>query len=429
MVGLLVQRIGFAALGGHITTQNLTFKTIIEELGRGYEFLGLEDGFKAFISGNMHALAPESFTDGFGRVTTGFYSGASRYSLTDPKTGEPLPDRIQKATDFIRTAKLNYVIGSGGDDHGRQLKVLSDALKKEGIECKVLVANKTMDGDIGGKDGETIDGFVAPFTDTSNGYVAAVSLISNSILQAYADAWTNNVPVIVTHFGEKSNFVAYGAGWYGHADLVFPGELLKEHPGWPLELIADRIKAAQSENLRRYGRKVAIVDVPEGSKVQGIEHISKQLVDAHGHRKMHPELLAIALKESLKLGFSMDVHTLTFTYEARTFTQPDFPYSLNPDFEIARESGRVLAEAIKRDDQDLETTIRISDGKVTVGLAPIHLVTQKRLTTYSQFPWFDPYAFKVRPEFGRYYDPLFGPRVERERFFPRKPQVVNVYSQ
>ncbi|MBI4452487.1 hypothetical protein HY637_03595 [Candidatus Woesearchaeota archaeon] len=51
------------------------------------------------------------------------------------------------------------------------------------------------------------------------------------------------------------------------------------------------------------------------------------------------------------------------------------------------------------------------------------------MTKHSQYPWFDPDTFTIRPEFGRYYDTLMGmSRVERERFLPRKPQVVNVYS-
>ena len=420
---------GFVALGGYITTQNLTFKIIMEDLGtEEYEFLGFEDGFNAFHSGNTHALTIDSFVNGDGRIMTGFTSGASRYSLRDKKTKEPIEARVLSAVNFIRAAKLDYIVGSGGDEHGAELNLLSDVLRASGIECKVLVANKTMDGDIGGEDGKIMEGLVAPFTDTSNGYEAATALISNSMLMAGPDAWTSNGPLIVTHFSEKSNFVAYGAGYYGHADLVFPGELSADHPGWSIRTIEDRIRAAQAENLRRYGRKIAVAVFPEGTKVEGIHHVSDRIEEAHGKRKIYPELLAVGLKEALSER-KLDVHTMTFTYELRTFTQPDFPYSLESDYRLARESGHKLADAIRRGESGMETTIKIRDGKVEVGLAPIHLVTLKRLTSYSQYPWFNPDTFTVRAEFGRYYDPLFGGgRVERERFFPRKPQVVNVYG-
>ncbi|MBI4452485.1 hypothetical protein HY637_03585 [Candidatus Woesearchaeota archaeon] len=100
-------RIGFVALGGHIITQNITFRTIIEGLGtKDYEFFGLEDGFKAFESGIMHSLGLESFLDSYGQIVPGFVSGASRYSLLNELTDELDTAKIQQAVNFIKAANL-----------------------------------------------------------------------------------------------------------------------------------------------------------------------------------------------------------------------------------------------------------------------------------------------------------------------------------
>ncbi len=437
-----MKRVGLVALGGHIVTQNESFATIIDGLGTDeYEFLGLEDGFAAFNTGNVYPLDDDTYRLYVQREFAGFYAGADRYSLVDKKTKQPDPKKIEKAVDFIKAAKLDYLVGSGGDDHGGQLQILSDALKNAGVECKVLVLNKTMDGDIGGRDGEisatpfvdhtgtTIDRLVGPFTDTSNGYASAVALLSNAILQLYADAWTNSVPLIITHFGREANFVAYGAAYYGCADLVFPGELADGHDGWSLEFIADRIRQAQAENQRRYGRRFAVVVVPEGTKIKGIQHVSEYIKDAHGHQKLQPEILAAMLKERLADDHKLSTHPVAVTYALRSCSQPNSPYSLEVDMELARESARRIVQAIREDRTDLETTIKFTDSGIVVGWALTNLVARKRLTRYSSYPWFNYDQMNVTPEFGRYIEKLLGPRQEREQFLPRKPQVVNVYQQ
>ena len=426
----MVEKIGFVGLGGHILRQNEVFRALMKELGTGdYEFIGLEEGFKAFETGRVYPLTLESFLNSNQKVTSGLSFGFSRYSLTFPETIVPVPKKIEKGHEFVEAADLDWLVGCGGDDHGRQLKILGDYLKERGSKCKVLVANKTMDGDLGGIDGERVNGYVAPFTDTTNGFVAAVSLLANNMLQAYHDAWTNGVPVIVTHFGEDTNFVAFGAGWYGWADLVYAGEL-DGRPAWKLNEMADDIRRVQSENRKKYGRPIAMIVIPEGSRIEGVNHISENLIDPHRHKKKHPEVLAAEVKEKLATYHNLSAHTMTFTYELRTFTQPNRPYSLRKDRELAIETGKVLARAIREGQDDLESTIWVRGGNVEVGLAPIDLVTRKRFTKYSKFPWYDWETKKVRPEFGRYYDPLFnGGRVELEKLLPRKPQVVNVYSQ
>ena len=48
------------ALGGHITTQNASFRKLIQILKpKGFEFFGAENGFGAFETGNTYKLTSD----------------------------------------------------------------------------------------------------------------------------------------------------------------------------------------------------------------------------------------------------------------------------------------------------------------------------------------------------------------------------------
>ena len=48
------------ALGGHITTQNTSFRKLTEILKpKGFEFFGAENGFGAFETGNTYKLTSD----------------------------------------------------------------------------------------------------------------------------------------------------------------------------------------------------------------------------------------------------------------------------------------------------------------------------------------------------------------------------------
>jgi len=288
--------------------------------------------------------------------------------------------------------------------------------------------NKTMDGDLGGEDGQSQGRFNAPYTDTSNGYASAIALISNMMLQHHSDAWTNEVPMIITPFGRDANFVAYGAYMWGRGDRVFRGEQEVGNEGWDLDHMVDMIRESQAENKNKYGRSFSFIIVPEGALIKGISHRS-EIVDAHKKRYLAPENLAHMLKVELKKK-GLSTHTIPITYEMRNLNAPDHPYSLDKDYDLARQSGDMIVEAILNGADGLETTINIDvpQDEVTVGLAPIRLVTQQRLTKFSKFPWFDENTFKVKEEFERYYRPLLGEPVPRGQALPRKPMVVNIYE-
>ena len=416
------KKIGLLALGGHISNQNATFNEMMRQLsGSDWEFYGLRNGFEAFKTGEVYPMDRHTVFS----IFAGFYAGATRASLT--KKDGTLDDRmVEDAVSFSRATGFDYLVGSGGDDHGIQMNILGEILESKGIPTKVLVSNKTMDGDKGGKDGETIGGYVGPFADTTNGFHTAINQGVNVINTSLSGAWTNEVVTIVPHFGRDANWVNLALGWYGNADVVIPGEFPEGHPGHSIDTIAKAIMEAREGNLRRYGRAFATVVVSEGTKIEGIEQASSTLRDtAHGHVKLNPEILAVGLKEALdKYGLKSQSEVVTYSMRnSRTS---------NMDGYLATLTGQTLATAILEGITGMEAVLKFDCGVVVSKLVPINLASQKRFARYREEhtgrPFYDRVTLKPLPEIGDYFRPLFVDRKEIESLLPRKPTVVNVYS-
>lgn len=402
----MVKRIVCFALGGHIATQNTSFREIAEILEpKGYEFCGAEDGFKAFETGNVHKLKADEIPRNF----AGFVAGAGRFSLTE-KDGSINQNKLDRAVEFFKKGKFDIAIGSGGDDHGKQMAILNQELgKKVGI----YVINKTMDNDLGGK---------LPYTDFTNGYHTAVRKGVEMMHQHFAGAWTNNLPYLIGHFGRETNWVGVALAYWGLANKIIYGELSEEHQGHSIEKIYELILESQENNEKKYGRRFAMIVVSEGTRISGLKHVSRDLIDAHGHHKLNPEVLTTELKKELEKKFRLKTQTVGITYEMRNFipTKKEVGY--------AEESAEVIAKAILRRENGVESTFKIKGGKVKTGTAPIEKVSEKRYASYYPKSLINKKTFEVTDEIGRYYRPLFGERKTLASLLPGRPKVINVLS-
>jgi 6-phosphofructokinase len=412
---MVKKAVGFA-LGGHITTQNASFKRIAKRLEKeGYEFYGAKNGFEAFSTEEAYPLHSRDIS----KNIAGFVAGAGRASLTK-EDGSIDKDMMQKANYFFEKHGFDIAIGSGGDDHGMQMKIL-----KENLERKVgiYVINKTMDNDLGGIDmAVDREGKVAPYTDFTNGFQTAVSVGIQRIKNAFSGAWTNNCPYLVGHFGRETNWVGITLAYWGLADKIIYGELPDSHPGHSIEKIRDLILESQDKNEKRYGRRFAMIIVPEGTRISGIEHASG-LIDPHGHHKLNPEVLVAHLKEELEIRYKLKTQTEGITYEMR-----NSPPTAK-DIKFAEKSADVIADAILDEENKvdgLESTFKIVNGEVEAGLAPIEKVSQKRYSLYYPHPLINMGTFEVTDEIGKYYAPLFGKRKDFLGKMFKKHKVVSI---
>ncbi len=397
-------------MGGHIATQNASFKRIVEILKpRGYEFFGAEDGFSVFDSGRVYKLNPSNIPRGM----SGFIAGAGRHTLLDENNNVD-KNKLDKAVNFFGKGKFDIAIGSAGDDHGTQMHLL-----KKSLEGKLhfYVINKTMDNDLGGKDGED----EAPYTDFTNGFHSAVINGVKMIHQHFHGAWTNNLPYLVSHFARDANWTGIALAYWGLADKIIYGELPKEHPGHSIEEIYNTIVEAQNKNQCIYGRKFAMIIVPESTKIEEIQHESDDLIDVHGHRKLQPEILVNSLKIMLEKKYKLKTQAVGITYEMRNFKPT------NEDLVFAERSAEVISDAILRGESGLESTFKICDDWIEVETAPIEKVSVKRYASYYPKPLIDEDRFEVSDEIGKYYKALFGERMARSDLLPRKPKILYIF--
>ena len=410
-----IKRVVLFALGGHIATQNASFKRLIQRLEpSGYRFYGAKDGFKAFETGEVYELDSYNIPEDF----AGFVAGAGRETLLK-KDGSIDWDKVERAKDFFKRGGFDIAVGSGGDDHGIQMDILNKNV--QGLEVYVL--NKTMDNDLGG-----IDGFNGgPYTDFTNGFHTAVRIGVQALDIHRAGAWTNNCPYLVGVFGRESNWVGVAVSYFGNADRFIYGELPEEHPGHSVERIHDLILESQDSNEKKYGRRFAMVVVAEGGRISGIEHVSKDLIDAHGHHKLNPESLVIELKKELEKRFKMKTQTAGVTYEMRNSHPTDI------DAHCAKMSADVIAEAILEGRAGVESNFKINGPDIediTAGTALIEQVSQKRFCDYYERAngrrFVNPETFEVTPEIGNYYRALFGKRRDIRELLPAKQRLIGI---
>lgn len=409
----MVKKVICFALGGHIATQNSSFKRLIELMGsKGYEFYGAEDGFNAFQTGNVHKLTSQKIPKYF----SGFVAGAGRYSLTDKVTGKIDENKMDRAIDFFKKGNFDIAVASGGDDHGMQMQILKEQLEDR---VGIYVINKTMDNDLGGIDGKN----AAPYTDFTNGFHSAVQNGVNIIHQQLGGAWTNNFPTLIGHFSRDANWVGIALAYWGLADKIIYGELPNSHEGHSVEKIYSLILEAQDKNEKRYGRRFATIIVPESTRISGIQHSDEELKDAHGNVKLNPELLVNQLKKELEINYDMKAQTLGITYEMRNC------WPTQMDVDLAERSAEEIAFSILIGNENgLESTFKIIDNEIKVGTAPIKFVSEKRYSNYFPEPLIDEDNFEVTNEIGNYYGPLFGDRKRLEDLLPGKPNIVNLFN-
>jgi 6-phosphofructokinase len=405
----MVKKVLFFALGGHIATQNASFRKLIEVLEpKGYEFYGAKNGFSCFDTGEVYRLKVDSIPKDF----AGFVAGAGRSSLT--KKGIVDEEKIERAKRFFKTGGFDIAVGSGGDDHGKQMAILEASLEGK---LGVYVLNKTMDNDLGGQDG--FNG--APYTDFTNGFHTAVVRGVEIIKQHFAGAWTNNVPYLIGHFGREANWVGAALAYWGNADKIIYGELSEDHEGHSLETVHNLIEEAQDKNESLYGRRFAMIIVPEGTRISGIQG-SSDLVDAHGHHKLQPEVLVSNLKDALEKKYKMKSQSTGITYEMRNFTPTEI------DIVLAEGSAEVLAKAIEKGNSGVESTFKLEDCTTIVGLEKISLVSEKRLASYYPQQLINPETFEVTDEIGKYYSHLFGSKEPLGSWLPPKMESACVFA-
>ena len=231
---------GILTAGGDCPGLNAAIRGVCRAASSRYNMkvIGIADGFRGLINGDVHELSPDDFT---GILTRGgTILGASREK---PFKAEPRYSAGEIEQDKVAAIKENY--GNLGLDclvilGGNGTNTIGYRLTWEGLN--VLGLPKTIDNDIVG-------------TDRSFGFNSALAVATDAIDRLHSTAQSHNRVIVIELMGHKAGWLGLYAGVAGGGDVI----LIPEIP-YDIKHIGRHLEARAIS-----GRRFSIVVVAEGA--------------------------------------------------------------------------------------------------------------------------------------------------------------------
>ena len=324
-------RVGILMGGGPAPGINSAISSVtIEAVNRGYEVIGILDGFSHLMEGRADMVRPLRIED----VSQIHYRGGSiiRTSRANPTRQ---PEHIQNTLDSLRELNVSYLATIGGDDTAFSASEVSRL-----AEGRIKVAHipKTIDNDLPLPDGMP-----------TFGYETARHLGTEIVRNLIEDFRSTNRWYIVIAMGRAAGHLALGIGKSAGATLtIIPEEFTSERIG-----ISDVCDVLETAILKRrvMGKDRGLAVIAEGvaekfdpeelASVPGVE-VSR---DQHGHLRLGEIQLEKILKRALQERFEDRGETLpiidsTVGYELRSYAPIPF------DIDYTRTLGYGAARAL-----------------------------------------------------------------------------------
>jgi phosphofructokinase-like protein len=228
-------RIGILTGGGDCPGLNAAIRaTAKTALGKGYEVIGIRDGWEGFLQHRYESLDVPKTSGIIDRGGT--ILGTSRFSPFQTEDGP------QQVIDRFNQAELRALVVLGGDG------TLSAAARLHQMGLPVVGIPKTIDNDIKG-------------TDFSIGFQTAVQIATDALDRLRSTAESHHRVMMLEVMGRRAGWIATYAGMASGADAIIIPEI-------PLN--DDKI-AAICELLQarhRHGKRFSVVVVAEGAQLQ-----------------------------------------------------------------------------------------------------------------------------------------------------------------
>jgi 6-phosphofructokinase 1 len=231
-------KIGVLSGGGDAPGINAVIRAVVRKgiKNYGYEMVGITDGWRGLVEGNLMPLTLETISGLLPRG--GSILGTSRTNPFKRKGGP------QKVLENIKKNGIDAVVVIGGDD------TLGVANKMGELGLKCVGVPKTIDNDLG-------------LTDYTFGFQTAVHIACEAIDRLHTTAEAHHRVMILEVMGRYTGWIALEAGIAGGADVV----LIPEKP-FDIEEVCKFI-----EQRGKRGKAFSLVVVAEGAKPEGAENI------------------------------------------------------------------------------------------------------------------------------------------------------------
>jgi 6-phosphofructokinase 1 len=246
-------RVAMLTGGGDCPGLNAVMRAVVRKGERVYgdEMLGLRDGWRGAVEGQVMPLSVETFRGTLPRGGT--ILGSSR---TNPYKVDGGPEAV-KAT--IADNAIDALVAIGGEDTLGVAARLAD----EGVN--VVGVPKTIDNDLSA-------------TELTFGFDTAVQVCVDAIDRLHTTAESHDRVMVVEVMGRHAGHIATWAAIAGGATMV----LVPERP-FDLDEVVRVIQHRHSER----GRFASIVVVAEGAvPAEGTFSVATAEVDAFGHARL-----------------------------------------------------------------------------------------------------------------------------------------------
>jgi 6-phosphofructokinase 1 len=235
-----MKKIGVLTSGGDAPGMNPCIRAVVRcALGQGVEVVGISEGFRGLINGEMTRLSARKVGGILQRGGTILQTARSKAF----RTLEGQRDAIRQ----IREEEIEGLVIIGGDGSLRG----AIALAEQGIPVVGIPAS--IDNDIWG-------------TDMSIGVDTALNTIRVAIDQLRDTASSHNRAFLIETMGRGSGYLALMAGIIGGAEMVLIPEMKVN-----VKDVAEAI-----DNSYRRGKSHSIIVVAEGASI-GVHELSAKL--------------------------------------------------------------------------------------------------------------------------------------------------------
>jgi 6-phosphofructokinase 1 len=225
----MAKRVGVLTGGGDCPGLNAVIRAVTRRsLDRGYEVLGVRDGWRGLVDGRFQPLGPREISGILPRGGT--ILGTTR---TNPYKSEGGVERV--LSSFEAQALTALVVIGGEDTLGVAARLFAEH------DLPVVGVPKTIDNDLSA-------------TDYTFGFDTAVWIATEAIDRLHTTAESHNRVMVVEVMGRHTGWIAVVSGIAGGADVI----LIPEQP--------ISVEEACDELRRRHdrGKDFSIVVVSEG---------------------------------------------------------------------------------------------------------------------------------------------------------------------